>query len=119
MQLKSKIFTGVSVAIIVAFTFLFGKNYQKQQSDRYEKELKKQYEQQLQALERRLTRSNQLRDSLVHRLVTLDSFYEDILRSDSVIIDSLKRVPRSYDKLTDKQTQDLMIKKWQKKNVTQ
>lgn len=116
MQMRYKIFAAVIIVVIATFAFLFGKGYQKEQSDIYEKELKRQYEQQLQTLERRLTLSNQLRDSLVHRINTLGTYYEDILRRDSVVIDSLKRVPKKYDKLTDKQTEDLMIKRWQKRD---
>ena len=109
---KSQLFVTGCVLIIVLIAFFSGGRYERKKSDLYIKELERKYEQQLNDYHKALRESQQLRDSAVDRYNDLLDSAKNIRTRDSVIIDSLKKVKGKYKPLTDKQTEDAMIKKW-------
>lgn len=103
----------IGLLIITIGALLFS-GYTYRESNLYKNELEKQYEADKTRWEDDLKQSEQKRIVAVNRADSLHSVGKIIHARDSSIIDSLKRVPGKFDKLTNKQLQDKMIEGYNK-----
>ena len=107
---KSRLLILAAVAVIVTVAFFAGSNYQKKESDLLIKELNKQHEQRINEIESQLSGAHQLRDSLVRSISDLSIAAKSIDSLEVANKKLQKKVAGGFNHLTDKETEDLMIK---------
>ncbi len=110
MNLKHLVI-GLSIITIGALLF---SGYTYREKELYKHETERLHKEEVSRLESQLKRSELERSAAVSRADSLDRLSQIIQARDSSIIDSLKRVPHKFDKLTNKQLQDKMIEEFNK-----